>query len=176
MLAAPEKHHSPSKASSAEAIIRAWLGSLLGMGFIAWLASLNFNGIDYLLIVGSFGASSVLLFAAPGSPFAQPRNLFGGHALSALIGVACYLLLHEYSILAPAMAVASAIAAMQLSRTLHPPGGATALIAVIGEGPVHQIGFGYVASILIGAGVLFISAFLTQNLFSKVRRYPEFWW
>ncbi|MBU0499988.1 MAG: HPP family protein [Gammaproteobacteria bacterium] len=176
MPSQPVKYRPPTKASSFESILRAWLGSLLGIGTIAWLASLKFAGSDYLLLVGSFGASSVLLFAAPSSPFAQPRNLFGGHALSAMIGSAVYLLMHNHPILAPAIAVATAIAAMQASSTLHPPGGATALIAVIGGTSVHQLGFAYVVPILIGAAVLFISALASQNLFSKVRHYPEYWW
>lgn len=170
------KHHTPTKASSIEAVLRAWIGSTLGIGAIAWLASLKFTGSDYLLLVGSLGASSVLLFAAPSSPFAQPRNLFGGHSLSALIGTACYLLLYDHPILAPSVAVATAIAAMQISRTLHPPGGATALIAVIGDPGIHQLGFAYVVPILLGVTVLFISALASQNLFSTARRYPEYWW
>ncbi len=170
------KHLTPSKPTHTEAVIRAWLGSAAGIGAIAWLASLQFSGSDYLLIVGSFGASSVLLFAAPSSPFAQPRNLFGGHFLSALIGTACFLLLGSHPPLAMAVAVATAIAAMQVSRTLHPPGGATALIAIIGSEAVHQLGFLYVVPILIGAAILFVAALLSNNLFRNKRHYPEYWW
>ena len=170
------KHLTPSKPASIESIVRAWLGTAAGIGMIGWLAALQFSGSDYLLIVGSFGASSVLLFAAPGSPLAQPRNLFGGHFLSALIGTAAYLLLIEMPIMASAVAVATAIAAMQITHTLHPPGGATALIAVIGTDAVHQLSFGYVVPIMIGAGVLFVAALASQNLFSSTRRYPEYWW
>ena len=170
------KHHTPTKPATAEMIVRAWLGSIIGIGSIAWLAKLQFSGSDYFLLIGSFGASSVLVYAAPGSPFAQPRNLFGGHFLSALIGVISYLLLQDTPVLAAAFAVATSIAVMQLTCTVHPPGGATALIAVIGSNSVQQLGFAYVIPIIIGAGVLFVIALASQNLFSSARRYPEYWW
>ena len=176
MVETVTKHHTPTKPASAEMIIRAWLGSIIGIGIIAWLARFQFSGSDYLLLVGSFGASSVLVYAAPGSPFAQPRNLFGGHFLSALTGVASYLLFQDTPVLAAAFAVATAIAVMQLTCTVHPPGGATALIAVIGSGNVQQLGFAYVVPIMIGAGILFVTALASQNLFSSGRRYPEYWW
>jgi len=92
----------------------------------------------------SFGASAVLLYGAPRSPLAQPRNLIGGHLVSAVIGVSAWMLFQQYPWLAAALAVATAIAAMHLTRTLHPPGGATALIAVIGSDKIHDLGYLYV--------------------------------
>jgi hypothetical protein len=78
-----------------------------------------------------------------GSPPAQPRNLVGGHVLSAIVGVAAYQILGQMPWLAAAIAVSTAIALMHLTKTLHPPGGATALIAVIGGDAVHNLGFLY---------------------------------
>ena len=86
-----------------------------------------------LLVTGSFGASAVLLYGAPKAPFSQPRNLVGGHLIAALVGVACYRHLPDILVLQEAAAVASAIALMMATRTMHPPGGATAVIAVIGS-------------------------------------------
>jgi CBS-domain-containing membrane protein len=132
--------------------------------------------MDLLLIIGSFGASAVLVYAAIKSPLAQPRNLMGGHIISALIGVACYKLFGGTIWMAAALGVSLAIVAMLLTKTLHPPGGATALIAVIGSKNVHDLGFLY-AVFPAGAGalILLIIALIVNNL-AKERRYPEYWY
>jgi CBS-domain-containing membrane protein len=91
------------------------------------------------MIIGSFGASAVLIYGAIRSPLAQPRNLIGGHVISAVIGVTAYKLLPAHLWLASPIAVATSIAVMHATKTLHPPGGATALIAVIGSQKIHNI-------------------------------------
>jgi CBS-domain-containing membrane protein len=109
------------------------------------------------------------------SPLAQPRNLIGGHLISALIGVVSYKLLHSNIGLAAPIAVATAIAAMHLTKTLHPPGGATALIAVIGSEKIHQLGFMYaLVPVGLGAVIMLVIALIVNNI-PKNRRYPEFW-
>ena len=106
---------------------------------------------------------------------AQPRNLVGGHVLSAIVGVTCFKIFGGHLWLAAAVAVATAIALMHATKTLHPPGGATALIAVIGGETIHDLGYLYVL-LPAGAGavIMLIIALLVNNL-SKNRRYPEFW-
>ena len=152
-----------------------WLGSVLGIGICGYISSRYFEPKDLTLIIGSFGASAVLLYAAIKSPLAQPRNLVGGHILSALIGVACFQLFGSTIWVASALAVSFAIVAMLATKTLHPPGGATALIAVIGGAKVHSLGFFY-ALVPAGAGavILLVVALLVNNL-SKNRKYPEYW-
>ncbi|WP_243310780.1 HPP family protein [Fundidesulfovibrio agrisoli] len=152
-----------------------WFGAFLGMGAVGFMDSLLVAGTDLTLLIGSFGASSVLLYAAPRSPLAQPRNLLGGHVLSALVGVAVRLCLPGPTWLACALAVACAIALMQVTGTLHPPGGATAFIAVAGGPKIAALGFTY-ALIPAGAGalVLLAVALLVNNL-AEHRRYPEYW-
>jgi CBS-domain-containing membrane protein len=78
--------------------------------------------------------------------------------------------------MAAALGVSLAIVAMLLTKTLHPPGGATALIAVIGSKNVHDLGFLY-AVFPAGAGalILLIIALMVNNL-AKERRYPEYWY
>jgi CBS-domain-containing membrane protein len=127
------------------------------------------------MIIGSFGASAVLVYGAIKSPLAQPRNLIGGHVLSGLVGVACYQMFGESLWLAAALAVSFAIVSMLATKTLHPPGGATALIAVIGGPTIHSLGFLY-AVIPAGAGavILLIVALVVNNL-SRNRKYPEYW-
>ncbi len=165
---------SPPRVSVAE-VLWSWLGAFLGIGAVALVGQLVLAGTDNLFMIGSFGASAVLIYGVPHSPLAQPRNLVGGHLLSALVGVLCYQIFHPIPGLAEATAVASAIALMHLTRTLHPPGGATALIAVIGSEELHSLGyfFAFVPAGL-GAIILLIVGLLVNNL-SAHRRYPEFW-
>lgn len=164
----------PPRVSTTE-ILWSWLGAFLGIGVVAWVEQWFLEGTDNLLMIGSFGASAVLVYGAPRSPLAQPRNLVGGHMLSALVGVLCFQLLSPYPGLAEAVAVASSIALMHLTKTLHPPGGATALIAVIGSGELHALGYSYVlAPVGLGAVILLVVGLLVNNA-SANRRYPEFW-
>ncbi len=152
-----------------------WLGSVLGIGLLGYLSSRYFEPRDLLLIIGSFGASAVLVYAAIKSPLAQPRNLIGGHIISALVGVACYKLFGGTVWVAAGLGVSLAILAMLITRTLHPPGGATALIAIIGGKNVHELGFLY-AILPAGAGafILLVIALVVNNL-ARERRYPEYW-
>jgi CBS-domain-containing membrane protein len=165
---------SPPRVSAAE-ILWSWVGAMLGIAAVAvvhfhWLA-----GTGLVLIIGSFGASAVLVYGAVRSPLAQPRNLVGGHVISAVIGVAAYRLLGGESWLAASAAVATAIAAMHATKTLHPPGGATALIAVIGGEAVHSLGYLYaLMPAALGALILLAVALLVNNI-PKSRKYPEFW-
>jgi len=165
---------SPPAVSLAE-IGWSWVGAFLG---IAAVASLNYKILensDLVLIIGSFGASAVLIYGAIKSPLAQPRNLLGGHIFSAVIGVACYQLLGSHMWLAASVAVATAIAIMHVTKTLHPPGGATALIAVIGSAKIHNLGYLYVLMpVGLGALIMLLVALLVNNI-PRSRRYPEFW-
>ncbi len=152
-----------------------WLGAFLGILAVSFLSHTMMDGTGPIMLVGSFGASAVLIYGAVESPLAQPRNLLGGHVLSALIGVAMAKLLPEAVWIAAPLAVATAIAAMHVTRTLHPPGGATALIAVIGGEPVRALGFLYaLAPVGLGALIMLAVALLVNNL-SPRRCYPVFW-
>ncbi|KJU86468.1 HPP family protein [Candidatus Magnetobacterium bavaricum] len=156
-------------------IFWSWTGAFLGISAVTLLHYKVFKGMDLMMLIGSFGASAVLIYGAIKSPLAQPRNLVGGHFLSALVGVAVYKFLGGYIWLAAPMAVATAIALMHATKTLHPPGGATALIAVIGGADVHTQGFLYAfLPAAAGALIMLIVALIVNNI-PKTRRYPEFW-
>jgi len=165
---------SPPMVSLSE-ICWSWLGAFLG---IAAVSAIHYNLItqtDLVMVIGSFGASAVLIYGAIKSPLAQPRNLVGGHIISAIIGVVCYKLFASHMWFASSLAVATAIAVMQATKTLHPPGGATALIAVIGSNKIHALGFLY-AVVPVGVGVIIMLLIaLTVNNIPKNRSYPEYW-
>lgn len=154
-------------------IFWSWLGSFLGILLVSVVDRLFLQDSDLLLLIGSFGASAVLIYGAPASPLAQPRNLLLGHFLSALVGVTMALLFPVW--LAAPLAVSLSIGVMHLTRCLHPPGGATALIAVIGSEQIHALGFRYaLLPVLSGAVLMLLVALLINNLASN-RRYPLWW-
>jgi CBS-domain-containing membrane protein len=166
---------SPPGVSLSE-IAWSWIGAFLGIAAVGLSHyGLIGDGGDLTMIIGSFGASAVLIYGAVKSPLAQPRNLLGGHILSALIGVTCYKLFYGQMWLASALSVATAIAIMHATRTLHPPGGATALIAVIGSDQIHNLGYLYaIVPAGLGAFIMLIVALAINNI-PSTRRYPEFW-
>jgi CBS-domain-containing membrane protein len=165
---------SPPRVSNQE-VFWSWTGAFLGVGLVGWLNQAFFAQTDLTLTIGSLGASAVLVYGAMRSPLAQPRNLLGGHVISALVGVTSWKLFSADPWLAQAMAVATAIALMHLSKTLHPPGGATALIAVIGSEEIHAMGYFYVLiPATLGPLVLLVVALIVNNLPAS-RRYPENW-
>lgn len=165
---------SPPKVGWSE-VFWSWIGSFSGLAAVALIHYKILDEMGLMLIIGSFGASAVLIYGAIRSPLAQPRNLLGGHILSAIIGVTAFQWLGGQPWLAAAAAVSISIAVMHLTKTLHPPGGATALIAVIGGESVHQLGYLYVViPTALGAIVMLIVALIINNI-PKSRKYPEFW-
>lgn len=149
-----------------------FLGAFIGIGLIGFFQSHLLTETENIFLIGSFGASSVLLYGAIQSPLSQPRNLIGGHFISAIIGVAIYQNLPNIIWLTAPLAVALSIVVMQMTKTLHPPGGATALIAVIGSEKVKALGYMYAFSpVLTGALILFIVALIFNNM-TPERKYP----
>jgi CBS domain-containing membrane protein len=149
-----------------------FIGAFCGIGLIAFLQGYQLTKEENIFLIGSFGASSVLVYGAIQSPLAQPRNLVGGHLVSALIGVTVYRFLPDILWLTAPLAVALAIVLMQITKTLHPPGGATALIAVIGSEKIKALGYWYVVSpVLTGCLILLFTALIFNNM-TKNRKYP----
>ncbi len=158
---------------SKQQIFWSWLGGFIGIGLVACLSRFVLEGVGLTLIIGSFGASAVLLYGAYESPLAQPRNLVGGHFLSALVGVTVMQVMPDFIWLAAPLAVATAIAVMQLTDTLHPPGGATALIAVIGGESIQHLGYLYALVPVTAGALLMLFVALVVNKFAPGRCYPK---
>jgi len=150
-------------------------GGLLGLLAVVWVSHIYLGAYAGGLVVASMGASAVLLFAAPHGAMSQPWSVLGGHLMSALAGVTCQRWLGAEPVLAASMAVAMAIFAMYTLRCLHPPGGATALYAVMGGDAVHALGYGYVFDpVLLNVAVLLTVA-IAYNYPFAWRRYPQVW-
>jgi CBS domain-containing membrane protein len=149
-----------------------FIGAFIGIGLIGFLDTKYLNPSDNIFLIGSFGASAVLIYGIVNSPFAQPRNLVGGHVISALIGVTIHKLIPGEIWLSCALSVALSIVLMQVTKTLHPPGGATALLANIGSPRIMALGFMYVLSpVLSGAIILLVVALIFNNI--GHRSYPN---
>lgn len=149
-----------------------FLGSFTGIGLIGLLNSRYLKAHDNMFLIGSFGASSVLIYGIINSPFSQPRNLIGGHFISAIIGVTVHKLIPELW-LSCAVSVSLSIVLMQITKTLHPPGGATALIANMGSEKIQSLGYWYVLSpVLSGVMILLVVALIFNNL-THHRNYPS---
>jgi len=165
---------SPPRVGVTE-VVWSWVGAFVGIALVGLIGAAFVDRLGQGLLIGSFGATAVLVYGAVRSPLAQPRNVLGGHVISAVIGVCAYQVFGDAVWLSAAVAVSTAIAAMHVTKTLHPPGGATALIAVIGGDSVHSLGYMYaLLPVGFGAAVLLAVAVLVNNI-PKSRRYPEFW-
>lgn len=147
------------------AIVWSWIGAFLGITATGYPAALTHAP----LLIAPFGATCVLIFGAPDSPLAQPRNVIGGHCIATLISLT---LLHLFGSdwWVMALAVATAIGIMQFTSTLHPPAGATPLVVIMGKA---SWGFLFVP-VLSGAFILVGCAVLFNNLV-KDRTYPKYW-
>jgi len=162
-------------------ILFSWIGSFVGIGLVATIHYHVFidkhKAEDFQMLIGSFAASAVLIYGAVTSPLAQPRNLVMGHIVSAIIGVALrHALQHVSLALASALAVSVSIVVMQLTKCLHPPGGATALIAVMSTTDYRWAGFFYVfMPVATGVMIMLLVALVINNLSPK-RSYPLYWW
>lgn len=119
-------------------------------------------GVGFAILLVSIGASAVLVFGTPHSPFSATRAVLGGHALSAFVGVCCASWIPIESLAAGA-AVGLSLAAMRLCRCLHPPAGSSALLAVMGGESIRALGFSFVLNpVLLNVVLLcLLSAILT---------------
>lgn len=149
-----------------------FVGAFIGIGIIAYLQFLQLSQLENIFLIGSFGASSVLIYGAVYSPLAQPRNLVGGHVVSALVGVTVGKIFPDIIWLTAPFAVALSIVAMQVTRSLHPPGGATALIAVSGGEQIAEMGYMFVFSPVFTGALILLGIALIFNNITKDRHYP----
>jgi len=130
-------------------------------------------------IIGSFGASAILLFGPIGVPLAQPRSVLGGHTIAAILGVCITKLFgtmssekaHQYRWLSSCLATAVSLVAMEMTGTVFPPAGATALIAS-SQAEVRAIGWYYIPVIMLSTILMLAVALLVNNI---QRQYPSFW-
>ena len=148
------------------------LGAFLGILLIFYTSNYFISGTASYLIVASMGASAVLLFAVPHGRLSQPWSLIGGHLISALIGVSCAILIPD-TIIAASAAVGLSVGAMYYLHCIHPPGGATALTAVVGGTEIQQMGYQFMLTPVLINVLVILCVAVCFNYFLKWRRYPS---
>lgn len=145
-------------------ILLSAVSALIGVGLVTFLSQMSLSGSDVPFMVASVGASAVLLFAAPTSTLSSPWAFVGGHLVSVIIGITCAKFIPSLP-LATAIAVSFSIVAMFYLRCLHPPGGAVALIAVIGGDSVQSLGYWFVLTpVMLNVVVMLACAMLYWRL------------
>lgn len=147
-------------------VVTGLIGGAMGIGTIALLA----HSAGLPLLMAPFGATCVLLFAAPDTPLAQPRNVIGGHLISSLVGL-LFLKFIGAGPVEMGLAVGVAIALMQLTRTLHAPAGADPLVVLMSG----KVGWSFLAAPVLASAVLLVLIALLVNNVGYNKQWPRYW-
>ncbi len=159
-------------ASHRERIISG-IGAFFGIFFVYISCQYFLDSQGSIFILASMGSSAVLLFAVPHGNLSQPWPLLGGHILSALVGVTI-VKLFDNQLLAASIAVGAAVTVMYYARCTHPPGGATALGAVLGGSSVHELGYQFVITPVLVNTIIILLVAIAFNALFNWRRYPVY--
>jgi len=150
------------------------LGAIVGIALVVWVSQFFVDDTGLPFIVASMGAAAVLLYAAPHSPLTQPWAFVGGHLISATVGVTCAQWVPDL-FLASGLAVGLAIFAMHQLNCLHPPGGAAALVAVVGGEQIHDLGYLYVlVPVALNVFILALAVTGTRALIARHQQKSSF--
>ncbi|WPH00822.1 Hypothetical protein R9X50_00365200 [Acrodontium crateriforme] len=179
--------YRPNGSSPEPVPILQWLSAFVATiaGLCAVAAAYTHSpGLDKYqppVLIASLGATAVLDYNTIRSPLSQPRNAILGHTLSATMGVAVSKLFQlsphftagsDLTWVSAAIGCGAASVVMSMTGTVHPPGGATAVLASSDAG-IRALGWTYIAVVLVGALIMNVVALLFNNLF---RQYPVYWW
>lgn len=159
-----------SPVSHRERLVSA-LGGFVGIFAVYWISRATLGATASPILVLSMGSTAVMLFAVPHGALSQPWPLLGGHLVSGLIGIACLLYVPE-PVLAASLGVGLAIGAMHYLRCIHPPAGATALAAALGDESVRTMGFGFVVVPVMLNVLIILAVAIAFNALFSWRRYP----
>lgn len=148
-------------------IMNGLIGGILGIGVVAYMA----DAAELPLLMAPFGATCVLLFAAPQAPLAQPRSVIAGHVIAAAVGL---VIMHLFGpgMVQMAVGVGVAIAAMQACHAVHAPAGANPLVILMGG--VTDWSF-LITPVLVGAVTLVLIALVVNNV-GRGRAWPVYWY
>ena len=148
-----------------KAVMLAWLGGVVAISMVAGLTKL----VATPLVLGSFGATCVLVFGYPDVPFSQPRNIIVGHVLSSLIGLT-FLAVFGPHWWAAGLATGTAIAVMMVTRSVHPPAGSNPVIVFLSQPSWTFLLY----PTLVGALIMTVAALLYNNA-TRAANYPKYW-
>jgi len=154
--------HHMKQSEVAASVIGAFLATLIASFFSNSILEAG----EMHMVLASTGASAMLVFGLPHSPVSKPWNLVGGHVVSAIVGVTCYKFIPN-SILASSIAIPVAMQLMHLFRCTHPPGGATAITAIIGGEHVYNLGYAFVIIPVFFNAIILLSIAMAVGTFRE---------
>lgn len=167
----------PMKTMSNKEVTVSIIGAFIATFCASFFSSSILEADNMPMVLASTGASAMLIFGIPNSPVSQPWPIVGGHVLSALVGITAYYLVPN-PVLASSIAIGVAMWLMHYTGCMHPPGGATAVTAVIGGSSVHELGYYFVVvpvffnSIILLSIAMAIATFREKNPF-VISEYDE---
>ena len=144
------------------------LAGIFSIITIGILTSLTYKTEFGVFLLASFGSSMVLLYGYPESPFAQPKNVFFGHLVTAVVGlVVLYFIPLPLFITIP-LAVGLGVGLMILFNVTHPPAGGNPIIVIVGS-----VSFDYLLSPVITGTIIIIIFAIIINRFILKKSYPS---
>lgn len=161
----------PMKTMSSKEIYISIVGAFIATLFASFFSNSILEAEGMPMVLASTGASAMLIFGNPHNPVCQPWPIVGGHVISAIIGITAYYLVPN-PILASSVAIGVAMFAMYYTGSMHPPGGATAVTAVVGGTAIHELGYYFVIvpvffnSIILLSIAMAVATFREKNPFT----------
>ncbi|CAG8460187.1 293_t:CDS:2 [Funneliformis mosseae] len=171
------------KPSHVRIVIWSFITSFIGigtLGLFTWNIEF-FREREIPVSISSMGATAILIYGTCDSPLAQPRNLYLGHITSSLIGITVNIMMKQitanpigYKWLTCALSVSLSMLVMQLTNTIHPPAGATALMLALDDPKITSLGYLFaIVPVLLGVTLMFVISLILLNIQNK---YPVYWW
>tara|TARA_B100000131_G_scaffold297082_1_gene315509 strand:- start:214 stop:678 length:465 start_codon:yes stop_codon:yes gene_type:complete len=149
-------------------LIKSTLAGLFSAITIGALTYLTYKTTFGLFLIASFGSSMVLLYGYPESPFAQPKNIFFGHLLTALVGVIILNFVPLPIFITIPIAVGLGVGLMILFNVTHPPAGGNPIIVIIGS-----VSLDYLINPIITGSIIVLAFGIVINRFILKKKYPK---
>ena len=149
-------------------LLKSILAGLFSAITIGALTYLTYKTPFGLFLIASFGSSMVLLFGFPESPFAQPKNIFFGHLVTAFIGIIVLNFIPLPLFIIIPIAVGLGVSLMIILNVTHPPAGGNPIIVIIGS-----VSYDYLLSPIILGSIIVLLFGVVVNRFILKKKYPK---
>ena len=151
-------------------LIKSSLAALFSAITIGALTYLTYKTTFGLFLIASFGSTMVLLYGYPESPFAQPKNIFFGHLVTAVVGIAVLNFIPLPIYITIPLAVGLGVGLMIFLDVTHPPAGGNPIIVIIGS-----VSYDYLLSPIILGSIIVLVFGILVNKFVLKKKYPQKW-